>query len=147
MNYGRLVGAAIAATVVDGIYGFLVYGILLAGEFGRYPEVFRSNEAGAAYLPLMFVGILIAMLVVVAIYAKGYEGGSGIVEGAKFGAMLGLVLGLLFGSVNYGTLNIGRRLAVAYVVAGLFEWIFNGIVIGLVYKPVAAAAPRRTAAV
>jgi hypothetical protein len=61
--------------------------------------------------------------------------------------MLGFVLGMLFGSVNYGTLNIGRRLAVAYVVAGLFEWILNGIVIGLVYKPSDAPAPRRAAGV
>jgi hypothetical protein len=147
MNYGRLVGAAVAATVVDGIYGFLVYGMLLQGEFGRYPAVFRSNEAGAAYLPVMFLGILIAMFAVVAIYAKGYEGGSGVTEGARFGAMLGFVLGMLFGSVNYGTLNIGRRLAVAYIVAGLFEWILNGIVIGLVYKPSEAPAPRRAAGV
>jgi hypothetical protein len=147
MNYGRLVGAAIAATVVDGIYGFLVYGVLLAGEFGRYPEVYRSNEAGAAYLPLMFLGILIAMFAVVAIYAKGYEGGSGVTEGARFGAMIGFVLSVILGSVNYATLNIGRRLAVAYVVAGLFEWILNGIVIGLVYKPSEAPAPRRAAGV
>ena len=83
------------------------------GEFGRFPEVFRSNEAGMAYLPAMFLGILIAMFGVVAIYAKGYEGGSGIAEGARFGAVLGFVLAMLFGSVNYGTLNIGRRLAVA----------------------------------
>ena len=142
MNYGRLVGAAIAATVMDGVYGFLVYGVLLAGEFGRYPAVYRSNEAGAAYLPLMFLGILVAMVAVVAIYAKGYEGGSGIAEGARFGAMIGFVLAVITGSVNYATLNIGRRLAVAYVVAGLFEWILNGLVIGLVYKPVAAPAPR-----
>jgi hypothetical protein len=147
MNYSRLVGAAIAATVVDGIYGFLVYGVLLAGEFGRYPEVYRSNEAGAAYLPLMFLGILVAMFGVVAIYAKGYEGGSGVTEGARFGAMIGFVLAVIMGSVNYATLNIGRRLAVAYVIAGLFEWILNGIVIGLVYKPVAVAAPRRAAGV
>jgi hypothetical protein len=33
MNYGRLVGAAVAATVYDSVYGFLVYGVLLANEF------------------------------------------------------------------------------------------------------------------
>ena len=33
MNYGRLVGAAVAATIADAVYGFLVYGMLLASEF------------------------------------------------------------------------------------------------------------------
>ena len=66
MNYGRLVIAAVAATVVDAVYGFLVYGVLLNHEFGRYPRVFRPDDVQPTYLPLMFVGILIAMLVVVA---------------------------------------------------------------------------------
>ena len=36
MNYGRLAIAAVAATVVDGVYGFVVYGHILGGEFARY---------------------------------------------------------------------------------------------------------------
>ena len=34
MNYGRLAAAAVAATILDAVYGFAVYGTLLAGEFG-----------------------------------------------------------------------------------------------------------------
>ena len=143
MNYGRLVAAAVAATITDAVYGFLVYGMLLASEFARTPEVFRSTEEGMAYLPFMFVGILIAMFAIVAIYARGYEGGSGVAEGARFGALFGFVVGTLFASVDYGTLNIGRKLAAALFVAGLFEWILNGIVIGLVYKPASVASARK----
>jgi hypothetical protein len=147
MNYGRLALAAVAATIVDGIYGFLVYGMLLAGDFGQYPGVYRSNEEGAAYLPVMFLGILVAMFAVVWIYKQGYEGGSGVSEGARFGACLGFFAAVFFASVNYGTLRIGPRLAVDYAVAGLIEWILNGIVIGLVYKPAAAPVAGRAARV
>lgn len=105
----------------------------------------RSNEAGQAYLPLMFGGLLIAILVAALIYAKGYEGGSGIGEGARFGLLLGVFVLLAFGGVNYAVLNIGRRLACLVGVAGFVEWTMIGTVIGLVYKPAPAAARGRAA--
>src|SRR5207344_1512855 len=84
MNVSRLALAAVAATIFDALYGFLVYGTLLAPEFAKYPGVFRSNEAGQAFLPLMFGGLFIAILAAAVIYAKGYEGGSGVAEGVRF---------------------------------------------------------------
>jgi len=143
MNYTRIVLAAVAATVVDAVYGFVVYGMLLAGEFARYPAVYRTNEAGMAYLPLMFAGIFVGMLAASIIYAKGYEGGSGIAEGARFGVLLGVFIAAVFAGVNYATLNIGRRHSLEMAVAGFVEWTLAGIAIGLVYKP--AAGSSRTA--
>ncbi|HEV3140324.1 MAG TPA: hypothetical protein VGY57_07410 [Vicinamibacterales bacterium] len=138
MNVGRLVGAAIAATVTDAVYGFLVYGMLLQSEFDRYPNVYRPNDAPPMYLATMFLGILVAMFAVTYIYAKGYEGGSGIAEGARFGILFGIFAAAFFGGVSYGTLNVGRKIVVFMACAGLVEWTLNGIVIGLVYK----SAPR-----
>jgi hypothetical protein len=143
MNYGRLVLAAVVATIVDACYGFTVYGMLLAGEFGRYPAVYRANDAGQAYLPLMFGGLFVAILVATTMYAKGYEGGSGVAEGLRFGLMLGVFVFLAFGGVNYAVLNIGRRLAIAAAAAGLVEWTLVGVAIGLVYKPSQTAAVKR----
>ena len=135
MNYARLVLAAVAATVFDAVYGFLVYGMLLAPEFARYPGVYRSNEAGQAFLPLMFGGLFIAIAAAAIIYAKGYEGGSGVAEGARFGALLGVFVVFAFAAVDYAVLNIGRRLAVMTAAAGFVEWLVIGVIIGLVYKP------------
>jgi hypothetical protein len=141
MNYARLVLAAVAATVFDACYGFVVYGMLLAPGFARYPGVYRSNEAGLAYLPLMFAGLFVAIVAVAVIYAKGYEGGSGIAEGLRFGLLLGVFVVFAFAAVNYATLNVGRRLALAVAAAGFVEWLVIGIVIGLVYRR-AAGSPR-----
>ena len=141
MNVTRLALAAVAATVWDVVYGFLVYGMLLAPEFGRYPGVFRSNEDGMAFLPLMFVGVLIAIAVAAIIYAKGYEGGSPVTEGVRFGLLLGLFVAFAFAGVNYAVLNIGRKLAVMTAAAGFFEWFGVGTIVGLVYRP-AAGSPR-----
>jgi hypothetical protein len=135
MNYARIVLAAVAATVVDAVYGFAVYGMLLVNEFARYPAVYRTNEAGMAYLPLMFAGIFVGMLAAAVIYAKGYEGGSGVAEGARFGILLGVFIAAVFAGVNYATLNVGRRISLELAVAGFVEWTLAGIAIGLVYKP------------
>jgi hypothetical protein len=147
MNYARIALAAVAATVVDAIYGFLVYGMLMVKEFERYPAVYRSNEAGMAYLPLMFVGVFVGMLVAAYIYAKGYDGGGGVAEGARFGILLGVFIAAIFAGVNYATLNIGRRLALELAAAGVVEWTLAGLAIGLVYKPTAAPASSRRAGV
>ena len=145
MNFARVVAAGVAATVWDSIYGFCVYGILLAAEFEKYPAVYRSAEVGPSYLPLMFAGILVAMIAAAFIYAKGYEGGSGVAEGARFGFLLAIFVDCVFVGVNYATLNIGRRITVMLAAAGFFEWLVAGIVIGLVYKSDAGAARKRAA--
>jgi hypothetical protein len=139
MNFGRLALAALAATVFDALYGFLVYGMLLAPEFARYPGVYRSNEAGQAFLPLMFGGLLIAIICVAIIYAKGYEGGSGLAEGLRFGIVLGVFVAFAFAGVNYAVLNIGKKLAVMTAGAGFVEWLAIGTIIGLVYRPLAGS--------
>ena len=135
MNYGRIAVAAVAATVVDAVYGFLVYGTLLSSQFARFPGVYRSNDVGPAYLPLMFAGILIAMVAVATIYARGYEGGAGAAEGVRFGVLFGVFASAFYAGVSYATLNIGRRMALDLAVAGFVEWVIVGAAIGLVYKP------------
>ena len=139
MSYGRLVLAAVIATVVDGIYGFVVYGNIISGEFAKYPAIYRSSESQTAYLPLMFVGLLFAMLVATYLYAKGYEGGNGMQEGMRFGVLIGLLVVGYVAGVNYAIMNIGKRMAAYYALAGLVEWTVVGIAIGCVYRP---AAPR-----
>ena len=134
MNYGRIMIAAVAATVFDAVYGFLVYGMMLAPEFARYPGVYRSNEAGQAFLPLMFGGLFIAIVAAAIIYAKGYEGGRGVAEGTRFGFLLGVFVVMAFAGVNYAVLNMGRKLAVMAAAAGFVEWLVIGTIIGLVYK-------------
>ena len=134
MNIGRLAGAAVAATVYDAVYGFLVYGMLLANQFTPYPAVFRAADAGQAYLPYMFVCLFIAIATAAVIYTKGYEGGSGAGEGVRFGVLLGLLVSFMFAGVNFGILNIGARLALVMGVAGFVEWFGIGLIIGLVYK-------------
>lgn len=137
MNYTRIVLAAVVGTVVDMTYGFFVYGMLLASQFGQYPGVFRPAE-DMSYMPILAAGSFIAVLAATFIYAKGYEGRSGVDEGLRFGAVIGL-FGVGYASmINYAVLNIGLALAVNVAAAGFVEWLVLGLVIGLVYKPAVA---------
>jgi len=135
MNYGRLAAAAIAATVVDGVYGFVVWGKILNGEFGRYPAIYRDGGDVSGF-PLMFAAIFVAMWFATVVYAKGYEGGSGLAEGLKFGAILAVVVAGYFAGANFGTMRIGRKMAMTYGAGTFVEWLIAGAIIGLVYKPV-----------
>jgi len=135
MNMSRVAMAAVAAWIVDAVYGFCVYGMLLKSEFARYPDIYRPDNMQGAYMPYLFGGILIAMFAAAYIYAKGYEGGSGISEGIRFGVLMGILVVGYVCLVNYAVMNVGRHLAGAMALAGLVEWIIAGAVIGLVYKP------------
>ena len=141
MNYGRLVLAAIVATVVDAAYGFVVWGMVLNGEFARYPEIYRPAGDMSGFA-LMFVGILTAMLVASWIFAKGYEGGSSAIEGLKFGVALALLMGVYISSTHYGTMRIGMKMAATYAAGQFGEFLLVGLAIGLCYKPVAGAVKR-----
>jgi hypothetical protein len=143
MNYSRLALAAVVATIVDMVYGFAVYGTLLAHEFGRYPEVFRPMDEINAKIPFMIGGTLVAMFALSYIYAKGYDGGSGIQEGLRFGALVGFFSAGYIAVGNYVVMNIGRRLAASMAVAGFMEWAIVGMALGLMYKAGEKATIRR----
>ena len=135
MNYTRVALAAFAAWIVYFVVGGLVSGILTADYYRPYTAVYRSKDAVMSYFPIGIVGMLLAMLVLALMYAKGYEGGSGWMEGLRFGVLVGLfVVGAVVGD-EYVTLNIGGKLALVMAAGRLFAWVLVGITLGLVYKP------------
>ena len=146
MDYKRIALAAVVAWVVDSAYGVIVWMKLLGGEFAKYPALFRPEADMNAHLPLAFAGSLLAMFVLATVYAKGYEGGKGVVEGIRFGLLMALFT-LGFVSIGlYASFNLGRRIALMASAASFLEMIIVGAVIGLMYKPAAAARTVRAAA-
>jgi hypothetical protein len=144
MNSKRAALAVLATWIVDGVYGFIVYGNLMKDEFAKYPGIFRAMDGGQmTYMPYLFFGTLIGIAAATYMYTKGYEGGSGMMEGARFGLAVGILLGGFGSIIGYATMNVGRRFTLAMFLAGLIEWIIDGIVIGLVYKPLPGAKTTR----
>ena len=136
MNYSRLALAALAGIVASFATGFIIIALVpaLMEEGRKYPAVFRPKEEMMSIMPFGFLASLIAVLVVAVIFAMSHQ--SGAAQGARLGVLIGIfaICNVLH---NYVNLNIGSRLAMGQAAAYFLQWIITGIVIGLIYKPLA----------
>jgi hypothetical protein len=139
MNYSSLALAALGGTVASFAFGFLLFWLApgLIKEAHKYPAVFRPAEEMKTVMPIGIAATFVAILVVAIIFAMIHRGGSGTAEGARFGILLGIFVVCAFVLHNYVNLNIGLKLALGQAVAYFFQWTIIGIVIGLIYKPLA----------
>ncbi len=140
MNYSSLGLAALGGTVASFAFGFLVFWLVpgLIKEGHKYPAVFRPKEEMMKVMPIGFGGTFISILVAAIIFAMIHQGGSGTAEGARFGVLIGIFVVCAFVLHNYVNLNIGLKLALMQAAAYFVQWTIIGIVIGLIYKPLAA---------
>lgn len=146
MDFKRIALATVVTWVADVMYGLVVWMGMLGPELARHQGVFRSEAAMNAGMPLMFAGVLVAMFVLVYIYSKGYEGGSGINEGLRFGFLLGLFVTGFVSLPIYASFNIDARLGLLASIASFVEMLFVGTVIGLSYRPVTRPVARSAGA-
>src|ERR1700692_1631753 len=139
MNYSRLGLAALGGTGAYFAFAFVVFWLVpaLINESRNYPAVFRPKEKMMTVMPIGMAATLIAILVVAIIFAMIIPGGWGVTEGARFGVPIGLFVVCAFVLHNYVNLNIGLKLALGQAVAYFVQWTIVGIVIGLIYKPLA----------
>jgi hypothetical protein len=139
MNYSRLGLAALGGMVASFAFGFLVLWLVpaLINEGHKYPAVFRPKEEMMTVMPIGLVATFISILVVAIIFAMIHQGGSGITEGARFGVLIGIFVVCASVLHNYVNLNIGLKLALGQAAAYFVQWTIIGIVIGLIYKPLA----------
>jgi uncharacterized membrane protein len=141
MNYSSLALAALGGTVAYFAFGFLLFWLApaLINESRKYPSVFRPKEEMMTVMPIGMGATLIAILVVAIIFSMMHRGGSGITEGAHLGVLIGIFVVCGFVLHNYVNLNIGLKLALGQAVAYFVQWTIVGIVIGLIYKPLATS--------
>ncbi len=139
MHYSSLALAALGGTVASFAFGFLVFWLLpgLIKEGHKYPAVFRPKEEMMKVMPVGFGATFLSILVAAMIFAMNHQGGSGAAEGARFGVLIGIFVVCAFVLHNYVNLNIGLKLALGQAAAYFVQWTIIGIVIGLIYKPLA----------
>jgi hypothetical protein len=139
MNYSSLALAALGGTVASFAFGFLLFWLApgLIKESHKYPAVFRPTEEMKKVMPIALVATFMAILAAAIIFAMIHHSGSGAMEGARFGVLIGIFVVFAFVLHNYVNLNIGLKLALGQAVAYFVQWTIIGIVIGLIYKPLA----------
>ncbi|HEX2081271.1 MAG TPA: hypothetical protein VHG08_26445 [Longimicrobium sp.] len=140
MDYKRITLAAVVAWFVNLMYGLFGWMAMTGDQFAANPATFRTQAAVNANIPLMLAGELLAMFVLAIIYARGYEGGSGLREGFRFGVLMAVFM-VSFASIGlYGSLNIDAQSALLTATRLFVQMVIAGTVIGMLYRP--AAAPK-----
>jgi hypothetical protein len=146
MNFPRIALAAVAAWLVSLPVGFLVNDFLLADIYAANSGVMRPEADVTANLPLGFVFLLVGFFAFAYAYAKGYEGGNGVMEGVRFGVLVALIVtgfGLIWQYVLY---PITATMAAAMIVDSIVEFAIYGGVIGAIYRPAGTGVRHRAAA-
>jgi hypothetical protein len=136
LNLSRLLLAAVGGFVTYFALGFLLTAFpFMRSEFLKYPNVYRPLEGMKTVMPLGMAAMFAAMLALAALYAWLSPAGPGLAAGARFGALIGVFSVGSFVVHNYVNLNIGLKLTMQQAVVYFLEWLFVGIVMGLIYKP------------
>lgn len=137
MNYSRIAIAALVATVVYFVIGYLLLDVLpLADEVRQFAAVYRTPESMKRVAPVGMAALLLAMMALAALYAVAFRDGDAfVVQGVRFGFLVGVFAAGSFVLHNYVSLNIGLRLALLQAVAYFVQWVGSGVVIALIYRP------------
>ncbi len=142
MNLARVAAAALVAWVVSIGVGFFVNTLLFADLAVANTPPMRPEADVMGLLPIGFAFMLLGFFAFAYAYAKGYEGGNGIVEGAKFGVVAALII-IGFGVIwQYVVFPISGTFETAIVIDTLVEATLYGAIVGAVYKPSGAPAAR-----
>jgi hypothetical protein len=135
MNVERLAAAALVSWLAHLALTSVIWGMVL-------PDLFRQNAAllrtpSDMNLVLGYGASLVGFFVFSYAYAKGYEGGAGLVEGLRYGVLIGLLLAVFAGVWGYVMMPISAVFATAMIVDSIVEMAAYGAIVGLIYRPVA----------
>ena len=142
MNYSRLLLAAVAALVVFFAWGFLTEGWLLRNDFAPSAALYRTSDLQMKYMPFGLASVLVALLAAVVLYAGWCGGTSGAVKGLQFGLIIGVFVACIHPISNLVTMNMDTKLGLEITLSTAIGWVLAGLVIGLVYKPLAPLSTR-----
>jgi hypothetical protein len=142
MNLKRVVVAGVVAWMVSLALGFLIDTVLFAGIFAANASVMRPDADFNAKLPLGLAFLVVGYIAFAYVYAKGYEGGNGIVEGARFGILVAILVNC-FGIVwQYVMFPINITMAMAMLIDQIVEMAIYGAIVGAIYRPLTTARAR-----
>ena len=141
MNLARVAAAAVVAWIVSIAIGAFVNFVLFADLALANAAAMRPEADITANLPLGFAFLLLGFFAFAYVYAKGYEGGNGVMEGVRFGLMAAVII-IGFGVIwQYIVFPISGAFAAAIVVDTFVEAAIYGAIVGAIYKPAGERRP------
>jgi len=132
MNNQKYVIASLGAAVFIFLYGWVVYGTLLAGYVAALTPPGMYLPEGQENVLAIALGCLIQGFGLGLIYTKGHEG-KGAMEGVRFGIFIGIFL-LGFYVVMAGVTPMSLQASVTFAAIDTLMYVGAGIVFALLYK-------------
>jgi hypothetical protein len=137
MYYLRILLAAVAALMTFFAWRFLTEGWLIRKDFAASAALYRSSDMQMKYMPFGIAATLVTLLAAALLYAGWSGGTSGALRGLHFGLLIGVFIVCIHPISNLVTMNMDTKLGVEIALSNAIGWVLAGLVIGLVYKPLA----------
>lgn len=137
---GKFILGWVAVFVVWMAGSFLVHGVLLHDDYGKLPNLMRTETDSQQYFPLMILAHVIMAGAFVWIYSRGIEPKPWLAQGIRFGvavALLGVVPTYL---IYYVVQPMPGALVVKQIVFDGILVLIVGAVAAFVYRSAPAKA-------
>ena len=109
-------------------------------NFAPSAALYRTSDLQMKYMPFGLASVLVGLIAAVVLYAGWCGGTSSAVKGLQFGLILGVFVACIHPISNLITMNMDTKLGLEITVSTAIGWVLAGLVIGLVYKPLAPLA-------
>lgn len=129
---GKFWLSVVVLFVVWGLLDWLLHGMVMASYYEATKDLWRSEEAMNAMMPLMWLVTLVASFFFVLVFGKGYEG-KGIGEGIRFGLYIGLWFGTSMGLGSYSVMPITGAVAIGLLLITVVECVAGGVVVAALH--------------
>lgn len=136
MNWKRFFVASLVIYVVVQAMDFIVNEVFMKSAYESLKGLWRPNMASRMWLIYVF-GVLVALLFTY-VFVKGREG-KGIAEGIRFGVIIWLFVTVPMNVSMWVLLPIPYAIILRWMLYGLLEMLVAGILVAVIYKPLAAS--------
>jgi ABC-type Na+ efflux pump permease subunit len=126
----RFVVSVVVISILSMLLGFLVHGVLLAGEYAKLvPNMFRGPEDSQHYMGYMIVQNILFAIGFTWIYRHGREARPWLGQGLRFGIAVAVMSTIPTFLIYYAVQPTPSDLAAQQAVLGSIAVILMGIVV------------------
>lgn len=127
--------SGIAATVVTFALGFVVHGVILAGDYqALMGTLMRKDDAAMGLFHFMIIAHIIMGFAAAWIYRQGATEGAWLGQGVRFGIAIACVCSIPMFMIYYVIQPTPGMLTVKQIIFDTITWIIIGIVLAFINK-------------
>ncbi len=135
MNWGRAIGAGLAAGFVQNIANFVMHGLVLGGMYLEQPAFVQEPDNMAMQIVWFLVIALVLGVVASLLFASSRQSWQpGAKGGLHFGVLLGAVVGFQQFYLTLVVNDFPYHVAWLWLAVDVISFGIGGMVLGAVYK-------------